>query len=85
MLVPISSLIATSQLNVDIFNHFLMNKINSVWYNIKCSTGEKVAVHLKAYWVVRRRRNDDDAWKAVVGCNFPIYNTIVALVVDTYR
>jgi hypothetical protein len=62
-----------------------MKKLNSVWYDIKCSTGEKVAAHWKVHWVVRRRGNDVAAWEAVVGCNFTMYNTIVALVVDTYR
>jgi hypothetical protein len=56
-----------------------------VWYNIKSSTGEKVAAHWKVHQVVWRRRNDVATWEAVVGCNFPMYNTIVALVVDTYR
>jgi hypothetical protein len=62
-----------------------MNKLNSVWYNIKCSTGENVAAHWKVHrGVVRRRGNDVATWEAV-GCNFTMYNTIVALVVDTYR
>ena len=62
-----------------------MNKLNSVWYNIKCSTGENVAAHWKVHQVVRRRGNDVATWEAAVGCNFTMYNTIVALVVDTYR
>jgi hypothetical protein len=56
-----------------------------VWYNIKCSTGEKVMAHWKVHPVVGRRRNDVATWKGVVGCNFPMYNTMVTLVVDTYR
>jgi hypothetical protein len=62
-----------------------MNKLNFVWFDIKCSTGEKVAAHQKVHWVVGRRRNDIATWEEVVGCNFPMYNTIVALVVDTCR
>jgi hypothetical protein len=34
---------------------------------------------------LRRRQNDVATWEAVVGCDFPMYNTIVALVVDTQR
>jgi hypothetical protein len=45
----------------------------------------KVVAHRKVHQVIGRRRNDVATWEAVVGCNFPMYNTIVALVVDTYR
>jgi hypothetical protein len=62
-----------------------MNKLNFAWYNIKCSTGEKGMAHWKVHPVVGRRRNYVATWKGVFGCNFPMYYTMVTLVVDTYR